>query len=167
MTGNGQFDPAYFGLYLIDSLKDDQVIKMINKSIDYDLIIDKVSIAMNSRFKVYEDKLRAKDNEIADLRIKNQDLENSCTELEQYTRKSTLKIEGVEEKSDEDPFQTALAVCDGMKLDPPMQIEDIDNCHRVGREQPADGRPQALIVKFSSYRTLLGEISLTRTPFGS
>ena len=125
---------------------------MINKSIDYDLIIDKVSIAMNSRFKVYEDKLRAKDNEIADLRIKNQDLENRCTELEQYTRKKTLKIEGVEEKSDEDPFQTVLALCDGMKLDHPMQIEDIDNCHRVGREQPADGRPRAIIVKLSSYR---------------
>ena len=46
---------------------------MINKSIDYDLIVDQVSLAMNSRFKVYEDKLRAKDNEIANLRIKNQD----------------------------------------------------------------------------------------------
>ena len=73
MTGNGQFDPAYFGLYLIDSLKDDQVIKMINKSVDYDLIVDQVSIAMSSRFNVYEDKLQAKDNEIANLRITKQD----------------------------------------------------------------------------------------------
>ena len=152
MTGNDQFDAAHFGLYFIDSLKNDQVIKMINKFIDYDLIIDKESIAMNNRFKAYEDKLRAKDNEIADLRIKKQDLENRCIELEQYTRKKTLEIAGVEEKPGVDPFLTVLALCDGLKLDPPMQIEDIDNCYHVGREQPADGRPWAIIVKLSSYR---------------
>ena len=42
---------------------------MINKSIDYDLIIDQVPIAMNNHFKFYEDKLWVKDKVIADLRI--------------------------------------------------------------------------------------------------
>ena len=70
---------------------------MINKSIDYDLITDKVSIAMINHFKVYEDKLWVKDKVIADLRMKKNNLVNRCTELEQHTWKNTLKIEGVEE----------------------------------------------------------------------
>ena len=32
-----------------------------------------------------------------------------------------------------------------------MELKHIDNCHRVGK-MPADGRPRAIIVKFSTYR---------------
>ena len=32
-----------------------------------------------------------------------------------------------------------------------MELNDIDNCHRVGRA-PTNGRPRAIIVKLSSYR---------------
>ena len=138
-------------LDLTESLKDDQIIRILNKSIDYDLLCEKVSIAMSCRFKVYEEKLQVKDIEIHQLQFKNLDLEIRCTELEQYTRKNTLKIEGVVEPTDEDPFQTVLDLCSDLKLDPPIQIEDIDNCHRVGREQ-SDGRPRGINVKLSSYR---------------
>ena len=100
---------------------------------------------------MYEEKLQAKDKEIHQLQLKNLDLEIRCPELEQYTRKNTLKIEGAEEPTDEEPFQTVLDLCSDLKLDPPIQIEDIDNCHRVGREQ-SDGRPRGIIIKLSSYR---------------
>ena len=73
------------------------------------------------------------------------------TELEQYSRKKTLKIEGIPETNDEDTFDTVLDVCNTLKLDPPMELNDIDNCHRVGKS-PVDGRPRAIIVKLSSYR---------------
>ena len=32
-----------------------------------------------------------------------------------------------------------------------MELNDIDNCHWVGKS-PVDGRPRAIIVKLSSYR---------------
>ena len=32
-----------------------------------------------------------------------------------------------------------------------MQLDDIDNCHRVGRKA-TDGQPRGILVKFSSYR---------------
>ena len=50
----------------------------------------------------------------------------------------------MEEPTDEDPFQTVLDLCSDLKLDPPIQIKDIDNCHRVGWEQ-SDGRPGGLL----------------------
>ena len=62
------------------------------------------------------------------------ELESRCTELEQYSRKNTLKIEGISEFPDENTFNTVLDVCGNLKLDPPIQLDDIDNCHRVGRE---------------------------------
>ena len=48
MGGKEQFDPEHFGLYLTESLKDDQTIRIFNKSIDYELLCEKVSIAMSS-----------------------------------------------------------------------------------------------------------------------
>ena len=147
---NCNVDPAHIGLYLIDSLKDDQVIKMINKSIDYDLITDKVSIAMINHFKVYEDKLWVKDKVIADLRMRKKQLSISLHRIgAAYVKKHFENWRGGR-KPDEDPFQTVLGLCGGMKLDPPLQIKDIDNCHCVGRKQLADGRPWAIIVKLSS-----------------
>ena len=74
MGGKEQFDPEHFGLYLTESLKDDQIIRILNKSIDYDLLCEKVSIAMSCRFKVYEEKLQVKDIEIHQLQLKNLDL---------------------------------------------------------------------------------------------
>ena len=85
------------------------------------------------------------------MKTQNVELENRCTELEQYSRKNTLKIEGIPESQDENTFHKVLDVCDNLKLDPPMQLDDIDNCHRVGREA-TDGQPRVIIVKFSSYR---------------
>ena len=47
MTMAGQFDPAHFGVYLLEELKDPQVQSAINKSIDHTKINDNVSIEMS------------------------------------------------------------------------------------------------------------------------
>ena len=66
-------------------------------------------------------------------------------------KKKSLKIEGIPESNDEDTFDTVLDVGKNLQLETPMEWNDIDNCHRVGRT-PANGRPRAIIVKLSSYR---------------
>ena len=151
MSTAGQFDPAHFGVYLLEALKDPQVQSAINKSIDHTKINDNVSIEVSKFIKILEDKIKKQAQEICDLKTKNVELESRCTELEQYSRKNTLKIEGIPEYPDENTFNTVLDVCGNLKLDPPMQLDDIDNCHRVGREG-ADGQPRGIIVKFSTYR---------------
>ena len=74
-----------------------------------------------------------------------------CIELEQYSRKSTLKLEGIDEPHEENPFNTVLKVWEYLQLNPPMTLEDIDNCHRVGKVADK-GPPRSIIVKFTSYR---------------
>ena len=151
MATDGQFDPAHFGVYLIEALKDPQVQAAINRSIDHDKLNDNISIEVSKHIKILDDKIKRQGQEISDLKAQNLELQIRCTELEQYSRKNTLKIEGIQESPDENPFDTVLDVCDKLKLDPPIALTDIDNCHRVGRA-PTDGRPRAIIVKFSSYR---------------
>ena len=110
-----------------------------------------MSIEIGKHIKILEERIKKQDKEICDLKSKNFDLEHRVTELEQYSRIKSLKIEGIPEINDEDTFETVLDVCQNLKLDPPMELNDIDNCHRVGRA-PTNGRPRAIIVKLSSYR---------------
>ena len=108
-------------------------------------------LKLESTLKFFRKKIKKQDQEISDLKEKNLDLENRLTDLEQYSRKNTLKIEGIEETNDENTFDTVLNICEKLNVDPPIELKDIDNCHRVGRS-PTNGRPRAIIVNFSSYR---------------
>ena len=69
------------------------------------------------------------------------ELENRCTELEQYSRKNTHKIEGIPESPDEKTFHTVLDVCDNLKLDHPMQLDGIDNIVTVLEENQLMASP--------------------------
>ena len=150
MATDGQFDPAHFGVYLIDALKDPQVHAAINQSIDHDKLNVNISIEVSKHIKILDDKIKWQGQEIRDLKAQNLELQIRCTELEQYSRKNTLKIEGIQESPDDNPFDTVLDVCHKLKLHPPIELTDIYNFPRVGIA-PTDGRPRAMIVKFSSY----------------
>ena len=151
MGSEGQLDPSHFIVYLLEALKDPQVKSAQNKSIDHTKINDNVSIEVGKHIKILQDKIKKQDQEISDLKEKNLDLENRLTDLEQYSRKNTLKIEGIEETNDENTFDTVLNICEKLNVDPSIELKDIDNCHRVGRS-PTNGRPRAITVKLSSYR---------------
>ena len=125
MATDGQFDPAHFGVYLIEALKDPQVQAAINRSIDHDKLNDNISIEVSKHIKILDDKIKRQGQEISDLKAQNLELQIRCTELEQYSRKNTLKIEGIQESPDENPFDTVLDVCDKLKLDPPIALTDI------------------------------------------
>jgi len=114
--------------------KDSQTIARINKVIDHDTIKNIVSTEISNSYKALQNKLQKKDDEIADLE-----------------HKSTLKLEGIVEPHNENPFETILNACSYLQLDPPITLGDIDNCHRVGRVSE-DGRPRVIIAKFTSYR---------------
>ena len=129
MGSEGQFDPSHFAVYLLEALKDPRVQSALNKSIDHSKINDTVSIEIGRNIKILEERIKKKEKEIFDLKTKNCDLENRVTELEQYSWKKALKIEGIPETNDEDTFDTVLDVRKTLKLDPPMELNDIDNIH--------------------------------------
>ena len=105
---------------------------------------------------------------IVQLEESNTKLENSVNNQEQYSRRSCIRIFGLQEKRGENTDVLATDVIRsklGVTLDP---IKDIDRSHRTGspREptsasssgQPSDGasshnqRPRPIIMKLTSYR---------------
>lgn len=79
-------------------------------------------------------------------------------ELEQYSRRSCLRVSGIVEKPNEDVTQLVLDLADRISAD--INVPDIDRTHRVGKVQSDNtpGRKHAgreIIVKFTNYEARL------------
>ena len=111
-----------------------------------------------------------------------QNLQNSVSDLEQYSRRNCLQIFGVPENSGE---CTDDIVCDiaNAHLKVPLSKADIDRSHRTGypasesvqqtsgnntsSHHPPKKRPRPIVVKFVSYRQRQSVISQRRKLKGS
>ena len=76
-----------------------------------------------------------------------QETADQVNELEQYSRKQCINVNGVPEKQNENVAQLVLEIARaaGAELSP----SDVDAAHRVGR--PRDGKHRAIIVRFVSF----------------
>ena len=94
--------------------------------------------------------IMAKDKQILDLTTKVQDLEDKADDLEQYSRRNSLRISGIPEREGEDVLQEMLRVVNSTLL-PPLTVEEIDRVHRVGPKLP--DKSQQILIKLAMYRT--------------
>ena len=85
--------------------------------------------------------VKERDAAIASLRAKVDD-------LEQYTRRNSVRIMGIPETSNEDIDKITIAIA--KKIGAEIDIDQIDRSHRVGLKKDGGARP--IIVKFTSYR---------------
>ena len=92
----------------------------------------------------------AKDKQILDLTTKVQDLEDKADDLEQYSRRNSLRISGIPEREGEDVLQETLRVVNSTLL-PPLTVEEIDRVHRVGPKLP--DKTRQILIKLATYRT--------------
>lgn len=80
------------------------------------------------------------------------DLEDQVEDLEQYSRRNCLRISGVEENDNEDVVHETLKLFnEGMRVQPPIQLSDIDRIHRLGKKNLSASRPRGIIIKFATY----------------
>jgi len=88
-----------------------------------------------------------------DLNRQNDQHKKRADELEQYTRRNSLRIFGVTEREQEDTDQLVVDLA-AEKLGINISRADIDRSHRVGRTaDPADKKkPRAILVKFATYQ---------------
>ena len=80
-----------------------------------------------------------------------------CDDNEQYSRRSGLRIHGVEvkEKESEDDVMNKLGQCYS-KLNVPFNPNDIDRAHRIGlsyTDNHLGKKIKSIIVKFGSWKT--------------
>ena len=94
------------------------------------------------------------------------ELADANDSLEQYKRRPNLRFEGIPEADHgEDTDAKVLDIANsllGMK--PPLELDDLERSHRLGRRVDKDGRPRtrAIIVRFQSER-LRDEVYRART----
>ena len=98
--------------------------------------------------KSFTDKLALYEKQIENLEAENTSLKAKCDDLEQYSRRSNLRIHGVPVSSSSTEESVIQIIHE--KLNIQLEPEAIDSCHPVG--QARDGK-QSIIIKFVSYRS--------------
>ena len=102
---------------------------------------------------------------IVELRTEIQKLKEDHDDLEQYGRRNNIRISGIPEpvlKADEVEDTTAVvALADEvLKVDPPLQLSDIEVSHRLRKPRNAkDDDPMQIIVCFRSNNEIFRVIS--------
>ena len=98
--------------------------------------------------KVSEDVGRKFQNQLNNIYEEQEDLRGKDDDLEQYTRRNTIRINGVPFSKDEDTDQVVIDTIN-KELNIKIEKQDLDRTHRVGKEQY--GKPRQIIVKFVSH----------------
>jgi hypothetical protein len=89
------------------------------------------------------------EKEINNLKSENRQLRQNIDNLEQYTRRNSIRVFGVPERDGENVEDTVLKIFQE-KLELQIDKRNIDRCHRVGQRKNNINR--AIIVKFTSYK---------------
>ncbi|KAL1276877.1 hypothetical protein QQF64_023550 [Cirrhinus molitorella] len=77
--------------------------------------------------------------------------EQRLTDLERYSRRWNLRLQGVTEKGQEDVRAEAIRICESTFPEGGHSLADkIDTVHRVGRRLQNSSRPRYIIIQFSS-----------------
>lgn len=96
--------------------------------------------------------IQGKEEKICQLEKHIQDLEVTCDDLEQYSRRNSLRIFGFPEEHGENLLEAVPEFLNKeLQIQPPIQSTDICRVHRTGRKTQ-DSRPRPCIVKLISYQ---------------
>ena len=103
--------------------------------------------------------LALKDKAIAGLEDDNYRLSQEVDDLEQYTRRTNVRIYGVAEQTEENTDNLAIDFFKS-ELNVDVASNDISRSHRVGKKSAAKPRP--IIVRFTKHKTKVAVMSRRR-----
>ena len=94
--------------------------------------------------------LEKRDKRIDQLEQQVKEQQQAINDLEQYSRRNILNIDGVPETEGGQPVKVAAEIAKlvGVKLSP----ADVDWAHRLGRPKKNAEKPRTILVKFVSYQ---------------
>ena len=162
--GNETLNMAEFTLSLIEALKDKTVSESPSKSLTTQLkpLCDTIDELKQQVMKL-EHKIQQK--KIASLENKVDSLSSSLDNLEQYSRRVNIRIDGINEFPNENPTKVIFHLVNRvLKLSPPLEASEVDRCHRIGPVNDRRGNPRKrpLLVKFTSYGSRARVLGLRR-----
>ena len=98
------------------------------------------------------EKIKELEETIDILTEKNKSLTSDVDEFEQYSRRNCLLLHVVQENENENTDDIVLKTM-SEELDTEIKENDLDRTHRIGNRNKKDGKPRAIIVKFTCYAT--------------
>lgn len=116
-------------------------------------VVAQVTAELRKEVKKLQDILEEKDNEIVKLT-------NKVDDLEQYTRRNSVRINAIPETENENTSQLVTELAKAMGVDLPKDA--IDRSHRIGQKttgSSAAPRDRPIIVKFTSFQHKLALVT--------
>ena len=134
---------------LMEPLVTNEKLEQVFKSFQDGLMkkIHDKSKEQNTRIEELESKLAINQNVIDNLEIK-------CHDNEQYSRRSCLRVHGLEFNSDNDEDMKKLEKCKDMDVE--FNENEIDRAHYIGKpyvDKVKNEKVRSLISKFKSWRS--------------
>ena len=143
-----------FNLYLIEALKDPQVLAEINKGIDRQSLLNEIDFEQSALVQGLRRELRGVKEDLKRMQGELDECYDKLDEQEQYSRKNNLRFDGVPESELENTHEVILETCNNvLSLEDPITLSDISNSHRLPAPRNAEAEaPRPLIVKFTNNR---------------
>ena len=96
-------------------------------SIDYERIANIIEDKIAVHTRILKEELRSKEVKIAELEKRVSLLESKLEDQEQYSRRTSIRINGIKEEQGEDVRKKLADIFQGINIQPMIQ-----RCHRVG-----------------------------------
>ena len=153
--GEETLNMSEFTLGVIETLKDKTVSDMLGKSLALqikplcDLVDDLKGTVLN-----LQNQIKDRDVKLATLQNEVDTLTTAVDNLEQYSRRENICIDGIEEHSGENPREAVSHLVNNvLKLTPPLQSYEVDRCHRIvpTKDQRGNTRKWPLLIKLTNY----------------
>ena len=96
--------------------------------------------------------IERKDAEIRDLQTRLTNVEERCDDLEQYSRRNTVRLRCVAEALNENTDSVVKELA-ARKLSVDISDSDVVRSHRVGRRAEDRSTPRDIIVRFTTHNT--------------
>ena len=138
-----------FGLYLIEALKKPDLQQVLREALrpQSEATVEKMDANMATRLKAMEQELEKRDAEIRKLKGRVEELEGRLDDQEQYSRRTSVRISGVEEKEGEDCEKKVTEIFASLGHRP-----QINRVHRVGpKSGNRNAPPRQIICQFTNY----------------
>ena len=107
----------------------------VDKYVSSPVFQSALSDSLNFDIKSFEEKLKDNENKMADLEEKNKLLQDKLEQLEQYTRRTNIRIFGSPETNiEEDTDQVVREFCKN-ELNLDLKSKKISRSHRIGKKE--------------------------------
>ena len=146
------------------STADDEILQCVKRALGDDDVIatlagkiaDIVADKINDRLNILEKNLKEKDLRIDQLEktlgTRIDQVEQSLDNLEQYSRRSSVRVSGIKEQTDGEQLETILTNL-FTDMDVPLTLNNINRAHRIGPRTSITNRHHSrqVIIQFKDH----------------